>query len=82
MYTKQKVFPGRRATLLSKASDPARRVALLVPAEPSLSVSHRNGSTSFPEKSKKSWLAQGILSKWVTFPPEITSPYNTNGVRV
>ena len=32
----QKVFPGRRVTLPSKASGPARRVALLVPAEPSL----------------------------------------------
>ena len=32
----QKVFPGRRVTLPSKASGPARRVALLVPAEPCL----------------------------------------------
>ena len=32
----QKFFPGRRVTLPSKASGPTRRVALLVPAEPSL----------------------------------------------
>ena len=32
----QKVFPSRRVTLPSKASGPARRVALLVPAESSL----------------------------------------------
>ena len=32
----QNVFPGRRVTLPSKASGPARRVALLVPAELSL----------------------------------------------
>ena len=32
----QKVFLGRKVTLPSKASVPARRVALLVPAEPSL----------------------------------------------
>ena len=32
----QTAFPGRRVILPSKASDPARRVALLVPAEPSL----------------------------------------------
>ena len=31
-----KVFPGRRVTLPSKASGPARRVAILVPTEPSL----------------------------------------------
>ena len=32
----QNVFPGRRVTLPSKVSGPARRVALLVPIEPSL----------------------------------------------
>ena len=32
----QKVFPGRRVTLPSKVSGSARRVALVVPAEPSL----------------------------------------------
>ena len=32
----QKVLSGRRMTLPSKASDPARRMALLVSAEPSL----------------------------------------------
>ena len=45
----QKVFPGRRVTLPSKASGPARRVALLVPAEPSLCFAQKR----FDEFSKE-----------------------------
>ena len=69
--TRQKVFPDRRVTLPSKMSDPARRVALLVPAEPSLFFLHLNCSRSFPKKCKKSWLAQGILRRRVALPPGI-----------
>ena len=61
----QKVFPGRRVTLPSKASGPARRVALLVPAKPSLCFA------CFPKKCKESWLDQGILGRRMTLPPGI-----------
>ena len=47
----QKVFSGRRVTLPSKASGPARRVALLVPAEPSLCFAQKR----FDEFSKEMW---------------------------
>ena len=45
----QKVFPGRRVTLPSKASGPARRVSHLVPAEPSLCFAQKR----FDEFSKE-----------------------------
>ena len=45
----QKVFPGRRVTLPSKASGPARRVALLGSAEPSLCFAQKR----FVEFSKE-----------------------------
>ena len=41
LYTWQKVFPGRRVTLPSQASDPASRLALLVDRlEPTVNLSH------------------------------------------
>ena len=69
----QKVFPGRRVTLPSKASGLARWVALLVLDSWAKSVFRisRNNLTSFPKKCKESWLAQGILRRQVTLPPGI-----------